>query len=164
MRRFRIYLALGVLAMPSPLRAQEAARLLIVPPTHQDIAAAMQDSAQLFGSSYISDGTARGDSTRRFAALGISDLEGGDRARGMRLVHAARERGLIDSTFYLQAGLMLRSLRAPAEALAMFKAAAERWPDLVWVWDGQAHALRDLGRAAEAKAAERRAAKLRSSP
>src|SRR5882724_9175297 len=103
MWRFTIHLALALLVAPTALCGQASERPAIALPTREDITAAMRDSTAVFGA-YVSDGTARGDSARRFAALGVSDLEGGDRERGLRLVRAARERTVADSTFYLHAG------------------------------------------------------------
>src|SRR4051812_8450407 len=127
MLRFTMQLVLVLMAASAPLCGQAPERPAIAPPTPEDIAAAMRDSVWGWFA-YRSAGTAAGDSARRFAALGVWDLEGGDRARGLRLVHAAREWGIVDSTFYMHAGLFLASMRVSAEALALYEAAAARWP------------------------------------
>lgn len=55
-------------------------------------------------------------------------------------------------------------MRVPDEALATYEAAATRWPELSWVWQGKARALRALGRASEAEMAEQRALELKAQP
>jgi tetratricopeptide (TPR) repeat protein len=119
----------------------------------------MRDSAHgFFG--YASDGTAQSDSARRLAALGMWDLEGGDRARGLRLVRAARELSVSDSTFYLHAGLALQIMRQTEDALAVYEVATARWPELGWTWKGKAAVLEKLGRHREAEVARQRITQL----
>lgn len=106
--------------------------------TRGDLRAAMTDTS--FGyARYAGDGSARGDSARRVGALALWDLEGGDVARGRRLLREAVARGVPDAQFYLDATWYLQQLRpAPAE-LAQVKASAERqFPSRTWPWSAGA--------------------------
>jgi tetratricopeptide (TPR) repeat protein len=159
MRSIKLAIAIALVCAQTPLLGQGGEPSTIEPPTQADIAAAMRSP---WSDHFESDGTARGDSARRIGALGVWDLEGGDRDRGVRLVRAARQMGLADSSFFLQAGLYLHNLGVLDEALPMYEAAASRWPALVWAWEGQAKVLTALGRPAESETARRRAAELRA--
>ena len=99
--------------------------------TRDDLAYVARDTA--FGwVTYRSDGTARGDSARRFAAAGAWDLEGGDWQRGLRLVQAAFQLGVADSSFYRDAFELLKLLRCPKETVVLVEEVRRRWPQSRW--------------------------------
>lgn len=118
----------AVSVSPAAVGAQRA--------TPRDIRAAMADTA--FGFIHLtSDGSARGDSARRIGALALWDLEGGDPARGRRLLQEAMARGVPDTLFYLDAVAYLKMLPSGAAALArMRSAAARQFPAHHWPWSG----------------------------
>ena len=121
-----------------------------------DVAEAMQCPAWGFFA-FASDGTARSDSASRMAALALWDVEGGDRARGARLLRSARVLGVADSLFYAQAGVGYRLLDCPHDAEAVYGEGLRRWPHFRSLWLGLAATLESLDRAPEAEAARQRA-------
>ncbi len=109
-----------------PARAQRA--------TRGDLRVALSDTSFGFAH-YASDGSARGDSARRIGALALWDLEGGNVARGRRLLREAVARGVPDAQFYLDAVWYLEQLRPAPADLALARASAERqFPSRAWPW------------------------------
>jgi hypothetical protein len=157
-----VLLGLVLLGLASGLEGQAPPQAPVGPPSTADLTAALRDTAPGWFA-FRSDGTARSDSARRMAALGLWDLEGGDRERGLRLVHAAQELGVADSLFYVQAGLALSLVRADDEASAVYAESTTKWPNAVWAWTGWVPVLQRLGRHADAEAARKRVALLRRS-
>ena len=113
-----------------PARAQHA--------TRGDLRVAMSDTSFGFAR-YASNGSARGDSARRIAALALWDLEGGEVVRGRRLLREAVARGVPDAQFYLDAIWYLQQLRGASAELAQVRASAERqFPSRAWPWSASA--------------------------
>jgi tetratricopeptide (TPR) repeat protein len=155
MSRKRAPLCVGVLAFLGCAAATPTLRPIPCP-TAAHIAEAMRGPAWGWYE-YPGDGTMRGDSARRFAALGMWDVEGGDRDRGLRLIMAARKAGFADSTFILDAVLAFDMMGRPYETLRFADEALARWPRFGWLWAKKASAYRRLGQREEALDANRRA-------
>jgi hypothetical protein len=100
--------------------------------TPADVRHAMRDSTRAW-LRYRTDGSARGDSARRFAAAAMWDFEGGDRSRGRRLLASALRLGLTDSTFFLDLADVLHFFGCPAESVSLFEYLQRRWPNATWV-------------------------------
>jgi hypothetical protein len=106
--------------------------------TRRDLRVAMSDTTFGFAH-YASNGSARGDSARRIAALALWDLEGGEVVRGRRLLREAVARGVPDAQFYLDAIWYLQQLRGASAELAQVRASAERqFPSRAWPWSPSA--------------------------
>jgi hypothetical protein len=101
--------------------------------TRRDIRDAMVATGN-FVTYEAGDTSARSDSARRIASLAATDLEGGDTARGRRLLREAVARGVSDPQFYTDAAQYLAMVQAPAELVQVRAAAMRRFPDRVWPW------------------------------
>lgn len=145
-RRSLLAVSLGVTAT---LGAQEPRRP-VSEPTAADLRYALGDTAYGW-IAYRSDGSARSDSARRVAAAGMWDLEGGDRSRGIRLVHAALRLGVADPEFYRDAGELMTAFRCLSEAVGIFEESRRRWPRTQWADSGYTRAVAARQRATEAE-------------
>jgi hypothetical protein len=81
---------------------------------------------------YASDGTPAGDSAAAIASAGGTELEGGDRDRGLRLFREALRRGVPDIRFYQDGIAISRSMRDSTLHRAFLAEARKRFPNESW--------------------------------
>jgi hypothetical protein len=81
---------------------------------------------------YESDSTPAGDSATAIASAGGTDLEGGDRERGLRLFKEALRRGVPDVRFYQDGVAISRMMRDSTLLRAFLVEARARYPNESW--------------------------------
>jgi hypothetical protein len=78
--------------------------------------------------------TPQEDTAYALSQAGAWDIEGGDARRGLRLIAAAIDYGIPDSSYYRIVDIWLQSVNADTMRVRLFRSAAKRWPRTSWPW------------------------------